>query len=199
MKQVAVILLAVGFLLGCASTGKEEAATAQAAGEQGAAGADYKIAASDTLEITVYGEEGLTRPDLVVRPDGKISFPLVGDIEVGGMTTVQVKELLEGKLHVYIPGAVAAVSVKILGSMQYYVVGKVNKPGMYNVLKPLTVLQALALAGGLTAFADEKNIRIVRNQDGKVTNLLFNYKEVRKGKNLEQNIFLERGDTVLVP
>jgi polysaccharide export outer membrane protein len=188
-----------GFLIsGCASTGKEEAVTAQAAGAQGA-GTDYKIGASDVLEITVYGEEGLIRPELVVRPDGKISFPLAGDIQVGGMTTAQAKELLEEKLREYIPGAVAAVSVKMLGSLQYYVVGKVNKPGMFNVSKPVTVLQALALAGGLTIFADEKNIQVVRNQDGKVTNLPFNYKAVKNGRDLEQNIVLERGDTVVVP
>jgi polysaccharide export outer membrane protein len=201
MKNMALILLALTFLLGCASTGKDEAATAQAAqaAAERAAGGDYKIASSDVLEITVYGEEGLTRPELVVRPDGKISFPLVGDIEVGGLTTVQAKELLEEKLRAYIPGAVAAVSVKQLGSLQYYVVGKVNKPGMFNVSKPVTVLQALALAGGLTIYADEKKIQIVRNKDGNVANLHFNYKDVKKGSHLEQNIFLERGDTVVVP
>ena len=114
---------------------------------------DYKIGPGDVLEVSVYGEESLNRKDLVVRPDGKISFPLVGDVQVGGLTTAQAKEALEQSLHEYIPGAVASVSVMQLGSLQYYVVGKVNKPGMYNVSKPLTVLQALAMAGGLTPFA----------------------------------------------
>ena len=147
----------------------------------------------------MYGEEGLKNQELVVRPDGKVTFPLAGDLEVGGLSTAQAKEVLEKKLHEFIPEAVAVVGVQQLGSLQYYVVGKVNKPGMFNVSKPVTVLQALALAGGLTIFADEKNIQIVRNKEGKVTNLLFNYKEVKNGRHLDQNIVLERGDTVVVP
>ena len=127
-------------------------APAIAAEESGQIAPDYKIGPGDVMEISVYGEESLNRKDLVVRPDGKTSFPLVGDVQVGGLTTVQAKEALEQSLHEYIPGAVAAVSVLQLGSLQYYVVGKVNKPGMYNVSKPLTVLQALAMAGGLTTF-----------------------------------------------
>jgi polysaccharide biosynthesis/export protein len=160
---------------------------------------DYKIAPSDVLEITVYGEEGLARNQLVVRPDGKVSFPLIGDVEVGGLNTAQVKELVEEKMRAYIPEAMAAVSIMQLGSMQYYVVGKVAKPGMYNVSKPLTVLQALALAGGPVVFAKEDKISILRNHGKETLSLPFNYEEVKKGKNLEQNILLERGDVVVVP
>ncbi len=159
----------------------------------------YKIGPSDVLEITVYGEESLNRTGLVVRPDGKISFPLVGDIEVGGLTTEQAKESLEKELREYIPGAVAAVSVVQLGSLQYYVVGKVNKPGMYNVSKPLTVLQALAMAGGLTPFADESRIIIMRNHGSETARLPFNYKKIKRGQNVEENILLKRGDVVVVP
>lgn len=161
--------------------------------------AQYKIGPSDVLEVTVYGEESLNRTGLVVRPDGKISFPLVGDVEVGGLTTEQAKEALEQKLREYIPGAVAAVSVVQLGSLQYYVVGKVNKPGMYNVAKPLTVLQALAMAGGLTPFADESKIIILRNFGNETVRLPFNYKKIKRGESVEQNILLQRGDVVVVP
>jgi len=160
---------------------------------------DYKIGPGDILEISVYGEESLNRKDLVVRPDGKISFPLVGDVLVGNLTTSQAKEAVEQSLHEYIPEAVAAVSIMQLGSLQYYVVGKVNKPGMYNVSKPLTVLQALAMAGGLTAFAQESNIVILRNSGKETARLPFNYKKIKKGRNVEENITLERGDVVLVP
>ncbi len=159
---------------------------------------DYTIAPADVLEISIWGEEELAR-QLVVRPDGKVSFPLIGDIEVAGKTTSEVKKLVEKKIRPYIPEASATVIVSQLGSLQYFVIGKVAKPGMFNVAKPLTVLQALAMAGGLTTFANEGNISIIRYYGKKTTRLPFNYKEVKQGKNLQQNILLERGDVVLVP
>lgn len=195
---VCIILMGCPLLHGCAtekqSTGIEEQIAKIPSPE-----ADYLIAPGDVLEITIYGEEGLNKQELVVRPDGKVSFPLIGDVQVGGLTTSQVKEDVESKSKQYVSKAVATVSVRQLGSMQYYVLGKVAKPGMFNVSKPVTVLQVLALAGGLTTFADESNIKVVRNKDGQVINLRFNYKDVKQGRHLEQNILLERGDTVVVP
>ena len=159
---------------------------------------DYLIAPADVLEISIWGEPDLGR-ELVVRPDGKVSFPLIGDIEVAGKSTSQVKELVEKKIHAYIPEASATVIVSKLGSLQYFVIGKVGNPGIFNVSKPLTVLQALALAGGLSTFADEDNISIVRYRNGKSIRIPFDYGQVKGGKNLDQNILLERGDVVLVP
>ncbi len=159
---------------------------------------DYIIAPADVLEISIWGEKELTR-QLVVRPDGKVSFPLIGDIEVAGKTTAQLKGLVEKKIKAYIPEASATVIVSQLGSLQYYVIGKVAKPGMYNVSRPLSVLQALALAGGLTTFAKENNISIIRNHGKQTMRIPFNYEQVKKGVNLGQNILLERGDVVLVP
>lgn len=159
---------------------------------------DYLIAPADVIEISIWGEKDLIR-QIVVRPDGKISFPLIGDLVVAGKTTTQVKKEVETKIHEYIPDAIASVIVVQLGSLQYYVVGKVNKPGVFNVSKPITVLQALALAGGLTTFADEKHIFIIRYYGEKTQKFSFNYKEIKKGKNLKQNILLKRGDVVLVP
>ncbi|MCK8603905.1 polysaccharide biosynthesis/export family protein [Desulfoferrobacter suflitae] len=164
-----------------------------------AAEGDYIIAPSDVLEISVYGEEALTKGELVVRPDGKVSFPLIGDIQAAGKTTTQVKEAVEKKAKVFIPGAIANVSVTQLTSLQYYVLGKVAKPGMFNVSKPITVLQALALAGGPITFADEDKISVLRQEGDKTVRLPFNYKDVKKGRHLEQNIVLERGDVVVVP
>ncbi len=160
---------------------------------------DYTIASSDILEISVYGEETVTKDKLVVRPDGKVSFPLVGDVEVAGLTPDQVKEAVEQKVREYIPGAMATVIVSQLGSLQYYVVGKVAKPGMYNTSGTITVLQALALAGGPTTFAEEDDIAVMRKQGNRTIKLPFNYEKVKKGKNLEQDIVLERGDVVVVP
>ncbi len=159
---------------------------------------DYKIAPADVLEISIWGEKDLAR-QLVVRPDGKVSFPLIGDIEVAGKTTAEIKSLVEKKIRAYIPTASATVIVSQPGSLQYYVIGKVAKPGMFNVSRRLSVLQALALAGGLTTFADEDSISIIRYSNGKVSRLPFDYSEVKKGENLQQNILLERGDVVLVP
>ncbi len=164
-----------------------------------AAEGDYIIAPSDVLEISVYGEEALTKGELVVRPDGKVSFPLIGDIQAAGKTTTQVKEAVEKKAKVFIPGAIANVSVTQLTSLQYYVLGKVAKPGMFNVSKPITVLQALALAGGPITFADEDKISVLRQEGDKTVRLPFNYKDVKKGRHLEQNFVLERGDVVVVP
>ena len=159
---------------------------------------DYVIAPADVLEISIWGEQELTR-QLIVRPDGKVSFPLIGDIAVAGKTTAELKTLVEKKIKAYIPDASATVIVSQLGSLQYYVLGKVAKPGMYNVSRPLSVLQALALAGGLTTFAKENNISIIRYHGKKTIRIPFNYEQVKKGEKLEQNILLERGDVVLVP
>ena len=210
MRNIFALLLTAALASGCASIGGDwfnRTAQPKAALEEPAKPADvgvqlsddYKIGPGDVLEVSVYGEESLNKKDLVVRPDGKISFPLVGDVQVGGFTTVQAKEAVEQSLHDYIPDAVAAVSILQLGSLQYYVVGKVNKPGMYNVSKPLTVLQALAMAGGLTPFAQEGNILILRNSGKETVRLPFNYKKIKKGRGVEENITLERGDVVVVP
>lgn len=199
MKKLTVIFMTFSFMAGCAGTGPRIAVRPQPASALQEASTAYRIAPGDVLAISVYGEKDMDQPQLVVPPDGKISFPLVGNVMVGGKTTAEVKAELDTKLHKFIPEAVANVSLQTLGSLQYYVVGQVNKPGMFDVAKPVTVLQALALAGGLTPFADQKHIEIVRNQDGTVTKLQFNYKEISKGENLDQNIVLQRGDTVVVP
>ncbi len=204
MRTLCALILAASVVAGCASIWPTQPKTVEeqikpADEKSGEISADYKIGPGDVVEVSVYGEEQLNRKDLVVKPDGKISFPLIGDAQVGGLTTAQAKEAMEQSLHEYVPGAVASVSVAQLGSLQYYVVGKVNKPGMYNVSKPLTVLQALAMAGGLTPFANESHILIMRNTGKGTVDIAFNYKKVKKGQNIEENIILERGDVVVVP
>ena len=159
---------------------------------------DYRIAPADVLEISIWGEQELARR-LVVRPDGKVSFPLIGDIQVAGKTTSEIKSLVEEKIREYIPEASATVIVSELGSLQYYVIGKVRQPGMFNVSRPLTVLQALALAGGLTTFADEDGISVVRHTKDGEKRFPFDYSAIKKGEKMEQNIELERGDVVVVP
>jgi polysaccharide export outer membrane protein len=159
---------------------------------------NYIIHPSDILEISIYGESEMVR-ELVVRPDGKVSFPLIGDIRVAGRSTTEVKQLIDEKVSTYIPEASSTVIVKTLGSLKYYVVGEVGNPGMFNVSTQLTVLQALALAGGLKTFADEDDIKIIRGQGPDTIKIRFDYGEAKKGEKLEQNILLQRGDVVLVP
>jgi polysaccharide biosynthesis/export protein len=159
---------------------------------------EYLIQPSDILEVSIYGEENLTRK-IIVRPDGKISFPLIGDIEVSGHSTRELKEIIDKKVRAFVPEASSTVIVDQLGSLTAYVVGQVAKPGMFNVASQLTVLQALALAGGLATFADEDGIIIIRGNGKDTKQIPFDYSQVKKGKSLEQNILLERGDVVLVP
>ncbi|MEJ5366531.1 MAG: polysaccharide biosynthesis/export family protein [Desulfosoma sp.] len=175
-----------GFLTPCMGT-------AQSVTEE-----DYLIAPGDTLEISIYGEPDLVR-ELVVRPDGKVSFPLVGDIRAAGLTTTKIKEIVEGKVKGYIPSANASVIVSQLGSLQFYVIGRVNKPGMFNVSKPLSVLEALALAGGTTPFAKEDRILIIRGHGKDTVKIPFNLQDIKEGRRLEQNIVLERQDVIVVP
>jgi polysaccharide export outer membrane protein len=164
----------------------------------GEATEEYLIQPSDVLEISVYGEEHLLRK-VIVRPDGKISFPLIGDIEASGHSTRELKEIIDTKIRTYVPEASSTVIVEQLGSLTAYVVGQVAKPGMFNVGSKLTVLQALALAGGLTTFADEDGIIVIRGQGSATRKIPFDYSQVKRGRGLEQNILLERGDVVLVP
>ncbi len=158
----------------------------------------YSIGPGDTLEISVWKDESLTR-QLLVPPDGMISFPLVGEIQANGLSVAALQEALREKLSDYIPDATVTVMLLEANSLRAYVIGKVNNPGMFPITQKTTVLQVLAMAGGLNAFAAEEDILILRQRGDETVKLPFDYEEVRKGRSLEQNIRLERGDVVLVP
>ena len=160
--------------------------------------AGYSIGPEDVLEISVWKEEGL-QSEVLVRPDGKISFPLVGDIQAEGKTPEQLRHEIAGWLRKYIPDPVVTVLVKKIAAYKIYVLGQINKPGQYTVGIYLDVMQALALAGGLNAYAAENDIRILRRQGDKEIVIPFEYSEVKKGRNLGQNIILKTGDVVVVP
>jgi polysaccharide export outer membrane protein len=159
---------------------------------------DYFLSPEDILEISVWKEESLTK-QVVVRPDGAFSFPLVGDVQATGKTVAGIREEIKERLKQYIPEPVVSVSLLKVTGYKIYVIGKVNKPGEYVTGRFVDVLQALALAGGVTPFAAENDIKILRRIDGKQYVRPFRYAEVRKGSNLEQNILLRSGDTVVVP
>ena len=160
----------------------------------------YTLGYGDVLEISVWGDETLSRQGVIIRPDGKISFPLVGELQAAGRTVEELRSDLESRITEYVSDAPVTIMVQELVSNTIYVVGKVNRPGAYAMAGHLTVLQALALAGGMTPFADDSDILIVRGEpDGSQKYLEFDYVDVVGGDGLEQNVSLQPGDTVLVP
>ena len=160
---------------------------------------DYIIGPSDVLAINVWKDTELTRT-VTVRPDGKISLPLVGELEVGGLTASSVQRLIVQRLTEYISNPQVTVMVQEVKSQAYVIVGKVVKPGEYELGKPTTVLEAIAIAGGFLEFAKANDVKIIRRRaDGPPETLRFDYKKAIKGKNPEQNIELKNGDTIVVP
>ena len=160
----------------------------------------FTLGAGDVLEVSVWGDESLTRPNVIVRPDGKISFPLVGDLQAAGKTVEQLRKEFETRIGEYVSDAPVTIMLQELGSPQVYIVGKVNRPGVYLMRGQVTVLQALALAGGMTPYAESDDILVVRvGKDGKQTYLPFNYVKAVAGDGLDENVALRPGDTVLVP
>lgn len=158
----------------------------------------YRLQPGDIIHISVWREEGLDQ-DVLVRPDGGISFPLVGNLHAKGMTVDELASAISRKIERYIPGPMVTVSVKQIVGNVIDVIGRVNKPGAFVIQGDVTVIQALAMAGGLTPYADKKDIKILRTDHGKQRAIPFNYKQVEQGEALEQNIQLQAGDVVVVP
>jgi polysaccharide export outer membrane protein len=159
---------------------------------------EYLIGPEDVLEISVWKEEGLER-EVLVRPDGKLSFPLAGDVQAAGRTPEKVQAEITERIKRYIPDPVVTVTVKTIGGNKIYVIGEVRNPGSYVIGRYVDVIQALTLAGGLTPFASENSIKVLRREGTKEIVVSFEYAEVKKGRRLEQNIFLRGGDVVVVP
>jgi polysaccharide biosynthesis/export protein len=158
----------------------------------------YIIQPNDVLEIFVWREAELTRK-VLVRPDGRISFPLVQDLQAAGLTPGTLKTQIEKRLGDFLNAPEVTVIVEAILSYKIFVLGKVQKPGSVNVEKPVTVLQALALAGGFQDFAKDEEITIIRTQGKSHTVFAFNYRDVIKGRKTEQNIVLRSGDVVVIP
>lgn len=159
---------------------------------------DYELQAGDTLEISVWGEEDLLR-EVLVRPDGKFSFPLLGEFDANNKTSSELQQEMREQLIQFIPEAVVTVAVTGIEGNVIYVIGEVENPGRIVMNPRLTVLQALSLARGTTAFAAVDNIIVVRGtgEDRQVFN--FRYNDVIRGRNLQQDIELQSGDVVIVP
>lgn len=200
--RIVQITLAGMFVVAATFAAAQEAAPAaeSAAVEVRPAVVDssYRLAPEDVVEISVWKEEGL-RKELLVRPDGGISFPLVGELQAAGKTAEEIRAEVAARLGSKINDPVVTVSVLKASGNKIYIIGRVARPGEYVAGRYLDVLQALAVAGGLTPFAAEDDIRILRKRGGKDEVFEFEYSDVRRGRKLEQNIMLQGGDVVVVP
>jgi polysaccharide biosynthesis/export protein len=176
------------------------AATAHAAAPQKPATEDpnYIIGAQDVLEISVWKEPELTR-SVPVRPDGKISMPLLNDVQAAGRTPLQLAAEITTGLKKFVTDPQVTIIVTAINSQRVYILGEVSRAGAYPLLPNMTVLQALSNGGGFTQFANLKKIYVLRVENGKQEKHSFNYKDVVAGKGADQNIFLKAGDTIVVP
>jgi polysaccharide export outer membrane protein len=137
--------------------------------------------------------------EVLIRPDGGISFPLAGDLQAAGLTTDELRERVQARVRKLIPDAVVTVAVKSPNGNRVFVIGKVNRPGDFPLLRPTDVMQALSLAGGATPFASTDHIRVLHRDGTHQTSIRFRYSQVVKGRHLDQNVLLQSGDTVVVP
>jgi polysaccharide biosynthesis/export protein len=173
---------------------KTPAAVSGPAGGAPVSSTDYKVGPSDVLMIRVWGEPEFSGP-VAVHQDGKFTLPLVGDLEAGGKTPVEIQDIIAGALKKMVVKPLVTVTVQDVGSKKYYLVGQVAHAGEYPLVVPTTILEAIDKSGGLSDFANTKKIYILRGNK----RIPFNYKDVHKGKNMDQNILLQPGDHVYVP
>ena len=157
----------------------------------------FELGPEDVLEISVWKDEALTR-QVMVRPDGKISFPLIGDIQVSGLNVEELRQRVQKKLQIYGPVAPVSVLLVKIACPKIYIIGKVNRPGVFIMGQPLSITQALAMAGGVTLFAGDK-VLIIRSENGQQKTIVVNFEKIADGKNLSENIFLKPNDTIIIP
>ena len=160
---------------------------------------DYHIGSGDILEIVTWKEPDFSREEVLVRLDGKLTFPLLNDIQAAGQTPLELKRVIEEGLKTYVSNPVVTVNVRNPLSKQFYILGEVVNTGQYPLAKHLTVLQAFALAGGFTEWASKKEIILLRHEEGQDKIYIINYKNIVKGNDLSQNLKLKADDTIIVP
>ena len=158
----------------------------------------YVIGPEDVLAVVFWREKDLS-VDAAVRPDGRITVPLLNDLPAAGLTPDQLRERIQTAAAKFVEDPSVTVVVKAINSRKVFITGNIGKSGQYPLAGPTTVMQLIAMAGGLQEFADSDKILIMRTEDGKQVAKRFNYEDVREGKNLNQNIELQPGDTVIVP
>ncbi|WP_031479022.1 polysaccharide biosynthesis/export family protein [Maridesulfovibrio frigidus] len=187
-KKIWLILLMTSFVIG------QQCAFAQDGAKDG-----YRLGPEDIVEISVWGDKELVR-EVVVRPDGGVSFPLAGDLKAGGLTVEELRKEVKKRIVEFVPDAPVTVILRKVESPKVYVMGKVNNPKVLILGQDMTVVQALAMSGGLSPFASSGNIKVISKlPDGTQTVVTFDYDALADGENLEQNVSLKPGDTVIVP
>lgn len=176
-----------------------QAPPAAAAADQGVSlPVDYVIGPEDVLGVLFWRDTEMSG-DVTVRPDGKVTLPLIGEIMAAGLKPDALREQVHKAADKYLSDPNVAIVVRQINSRKVFITGEVTTPGAYPLVAPRTVMQIIALAGGLTEYADAKSITVMRTQNGAAKSLKFNYKDVSRGKGLEQNILLQPGDTIVVP
>lgn len=209
-RRFSIAILAMAVLLGLGAVaaparaqtpanGAVAAATEPAARDAGVpVPAEYRIGPEDVLGINFWRDADMTG-DVTVRPDGRITLPLIGDVLAAGLSPEQLKVAVHQAASKLIADPAVTIIVRQINSRKVFITGQVATPDAYPLTGPRTVMQLIALAGGLTEYADKKNIRVMRMEGGQTRSLKFNYNDVSKGKNLQQNVLLQPGDTVVVP
>lgn len=162
-------------------------------------GGTYRIGSGDILEIVTWKEPDFSREAVLVRTDGFISFPLLNDVRAAGLTPAELKKSIEAGLQNYVSSPEVTVSIVTAGSQRFYILGEVVNTGEYPLAKHLTVLQAFALAGGFTEWASKNEIILMRREGGKDITLRVDYRDIVRGKNLDQNVPIRADDTIIVP
>lgn len=190
---LALALAAIGLLLSLDVRAQDEADGPNTVDTR-----SYQVQPGDLLHVSVWKEEGLDQ-EVLVRPDGGFSFPLAGDVNAAGRTVEELRAEITDRLARFIPGLVVTVAVREINGNKIYVLGQVNTPGEFVMNPRLDVMQALSVAGGTTAFASTNDIFVLRREDGRQVALPFQFNDVVRGRNLDQNIQLESGDVVVVP
>jgi polysaccharide export outer membrane protein len=199
----ALLWICLGTMLAGSSLNAQDAAksenkTTPAQAAAAMTDASYKIGPQDVLRIDVWKEPEISR-SVPVRPDGKVSLPLLNDVQAAGLTAMELANVITEGLKKFMNSPQVTVSVSEINSRRVYVTGEVTRPGAYPLLPNMTVLQALTSAGGFTQFARIKSIYVLRTESGKQVKHAFNYKDVVNGKRPEDNILVLPGDTIVVP
>lgn len=203
-KSLIVVSLGLGLLMNGACTTRQktvpqsENLTAEMQEPTVSASGEYILGAEDLVEILVWRNEALSRT-VSIRPDGKISLPIIGDLQAAGLTATQLRDSIKDHLQEYKETPEVSVIIREVNSLAVFIMGEVARPGKLQLRSETTLLQALSLSGGFTQYADSDNILLLRREKGGETRIRVRYKDIVSGRNPDGNILLRRGDTILVP
>lgn len=200
-----LIVLSLGSVLmnsACAATQKRDPLSENQAGEMqestAPASEEYVLGAEDVVEILVWRNEALSRT-VSIRPDGKISLPIIGDLQAAGLTPSQLRDSIKERLQEYKETPEVSVIIKEVNSLAVFIMGEVARPGKFQLRSKTTLLQVISLAGGFTQYADHENIVLLRREGAGETRIRIRYKDIVSGRNPDGNVLLHQGDTILVP